>query len=126
MDFRVGDSIFNVHGQPGVIKEHRRDTGEYIVDNKTMVKEGPRKFGYINGLSEPDRKSFQDIMEKVHGMSDPKERVQELKTLVDSMLGDPQRIHLHRYLQAELAHIMHSYGIKQNVYSISELAVQSG
>ena len=119
MGFKVGDALFDRYGQPGLITNKEKISGDITVDTKKEVMADAHRHGYINGLSLQDREKFNKDMDEVRAMENPKEQVMALRDKIGE-LNDPKDFRLKRYLHAELSHLMNTHNIKPRYYTMEE------
>lgn len=119
MNFRVGDAVFDQAGRPGVMTG-RNEQNQLIVERQGEAYEKARRRGFINGLTQDQRTKFNEVMDKVFELKDPKARVSELTTKLDELKLDPRNHIVTRYLQGELTHIMNTEGIQPRTYKVDE------
>ena len=123
MQFRVGDTVFNYAGEPGVIKDRKVQSGEYVLDPKGATLAEVQKRGYINGLSADLRQEFNAVMDQVRDIPEPEKRVNMLSEKIEEKktVGDPKSRLVAKYLNAEMQHIMLTNNITNRQYTIEEL-----
>lgn len=122
MSLRVGDSVFLPRGETAVVTDHDKKTSKFALSTSPEVKKQNTRHGYINGMSPDQRASLMALMDQVKELSDPNERVGQLRSKLEELKSDPTQWRMSRYVEAELAHTMNVFGIKPTTYS-SELGV---
>jgi hypothetical protein len=120
----IGDSVFVRNGAPGVVVN--RDAAGVRVD---IQQHGPQleetqKRGYINGLNPVERSEFNQVIDQMRAIKDPKQRVQEMRGVIEELRKDPQKGVLTKYLESELIHTMISYNIKATEYVTDDLRIR--
>jgi hypothetical protein len=119
--FRVGDTVFNRKGVPGVVTHRDPKTAELEVEIKGEKFEQARRIGFINGLSEEQRASYNSVIEDIRENNpEPIKRVDALQEKISELKKDPKNFVLTKYLSAEQAHIMNSEHIQPKSYQIEE------
>ena len=120
-NFRVGDTVFDRKGVPGVIVRRDPKTAELEVQVQGDKFEKARRVGYINGLTPDQRTEYNKVIEEVReGNPEPTKRVDALQSKISELKKDPKNFVLTKYLSAEQAHIMNSEHIQSKSYKIEE------
>lgn len=114
VSYSIGDVTFSNTGQPGVIVA-RKDNQDLEVDQSKKTVRETHKFGYINGLSDMERKKLHESLEKLSELP-IRERVTELRKTINQIEDTRENVKLKDYLKAELAHIMYSHNIQPRFY----------
>jgi len=125
MSFRIGDTVFNHQGRPGVVADRDPLTKELKVNQDPVANAEHLRHGYINGLSQEQREEFAKILDSVKEEKDPKKRVEDLQTRIQELQMDPKNRVMTRYLTAEMSHIMFTHGIVPQTYTTFEDRVRS-
>lgn len=120
MGFKVGDTYFNRDGRPGVVAARNPQSQSLEIQREGPEFEKTRGFGYINGLKEEERASFQSIIQTMREKPGTADRVLWLQGQIEELKQDPKRHVLTRYLESELAHVMNSEGMYPRTYRIDE------
>lgn len=123
MSFRVGDTVFDQMGRPGVMTG-RDEQSQLIVERQGETYEKARRRGFINGLTTDQRTKFNEVMDKVLEAKDPKERVNQLTNKLEELKVDPRNHIVTRYLQGEFTHIMNTEGIHPRTYKVDEFNIR--
>jgi hypothetical protein len=120
MSSRVGDVVFLPTGRPAVVTEASPQQNKLkTVDAPDEVRKAHRH-GYINGLSVEQRREFDAFLDDVKKIEDPEKRIEEIQKKVTELNHDPRQQRLSKYLSSEMAHLMHTSGIKPRVYEIDQ------
>ena len=120
---RVGDSIFNVNGKPGLVVDRHSVSGELTVNIDRPEVTKKYRNGYINGLSENERSEFNNILDEVKGVENLTDRVAIPKKKIGELSTEPKNRILAGYLSAELFHLMHSTGIQPKQYNTTPTGI---
>ena len=121
MSIRVGDVVFVGSGNPALVKDRDHITGQLRLEPGKAKTHDEMRHGYINGLSQDTRQSFNEILDEVkQGTEDPGERAEQLRLKIDELEQDPRNFLLARYLRAEMVHIMNTFNIKPKEYIVHE------
>jgi len=115
---RVGDVVFMPSGRPAVVTESDRHSGKLVTTDDPAVVREKHRHGYINGLDVEQRNQFAAFLDRIKTIPEPEKRVEELQGRIKELSGDPSQHRLMKYLTAEMAHIMHTSGIRPKVYEI--------
>lgn len=118
MSFRVGDAVFGVNGIPGVVKSQDKVTGDVEVDVERSEVEKVHKHGYINGLSQNERKNFFSHLEEVENIEDQHKKIEAMRDKIKELKQDPKQIKMVRYLESQLYHFMSSSNISPRMYTM--------
>ena len=123
MSLKVGDPVFEKTGFPSYVKEREPETESVHLDaRKEKVKEQSRH-GYIRGLSGEQRSDFNEILDDIADISEPREKAATLQEKIQDIEGSEptlQNKRMIRYLKSELFHIMQSYKVFPREYQTSE------
>ena len=123
MTYRIGDTLFNAVGKPGVMVGRSEDGESLRIETEGENLESARHRGYINGLSPEERELYNAIVDEARAQPEVKARVEHLQEQVEAFRHDPRQQNLTRYLEAELAHTMNSTGFQSKEYVIPEIQV---
>lgn len=109
MSFQIRDPIFSHTGEPGIVKEYRKNQEELVIDSKSEQVQKQLRHGYIKGMAPNMRVEFDQFMDKVKATQDPKSKVNMLQERIKSLEKEstPNSQILIGYLRSELAHVMH-------------------
>lgn len=126
LSVRPGDVLFLRGGEPSVVTGFDKMAGKIRAAQDERSVTDHIRHGYINGLSEGNRQEFMAILDQVKGTTeDPTERIQLLRTRLDTLEQDPKQQSLARYLRSEMTHMMAAYGVKPREFTIDEERVRS-
>lgn len=120
MSYQVGDLVFQRSGQPGLLVARDKENNSLVLDTKSEKLQKAQKYGYINGLSPNVRAEYEGVIDDVRQSSEPKKRLEHLKTAIDGLGDDPEKFALRRYLKSEMAHIMNTFRIRPESYQVDE------
>ncbi|MBF0442933.1 MAG: hypothetical protein HQK54_13585 [Oligoflexales bacterium] len=121
----VGDVTFLGNGKPALVVGFNENTGEYITRTKGEEFEKTRKNTFINGLSPEERGRYNEIVDKVHNLNDPKKKIEELVSKIEKFKMDPRQHKITRYLESELFHTMQNFGVEPREYMVEESKVSA-
>jgi phosphoenolpyruvate synthase/pyruvate phosphate dikinase len=120
MTRQVGDAVFSRSGKPGVVLDRDAATGRLKVERAGEGLDKVKKRGYINGLNTEERAQYNEIRDKVLEKEKPKEKVETLVAHLDELKANPKNHNLSKYVEADLAHTMITFGINPKTYEADE------
>ena len=125
MKVRPGDAVFDRQGHPTLVKRRQELTGDLVLESDSnKVRQGLRH-GYLNGISPVAREQLYDALDEVkEATQDPLQRTELLREKLVELRKDPRNHHLGQYLEAEIMHILNSFNIRPNEYTIHENKVR--
>lgn len=123
MSMRIGDTFFDHLGRPGLVTG-RDDRNRLQVETKGENYDKARGRGFINGLEAEQRQQFNEVMDQIFALKDPREKVGKLSEKIDELKNDPRNFVVTRYLESELTHLMNTEGIQPKVYLVDEYFVR--
>ena len=124
MSLKIGDPVFNVQGQAGLVSAKEQRTGKTVVNTDRAELQSGIRHGYLKGLDPKEREAFNQIMDAVKAMPKPEDRVAELKTKIDTMEAGQQStdgLKMLRYLKSEFFHLMQTQHVNPSTYTVDEL-----
>ena len=116
----IGDILFSAEGRPGIIIGKSGNAGALVVQRDGPDIKAAKTRSYINGVPPEARAKFNEIMDQMNGMEDPKEKIISLTKQIEELKVDPRNHLMTRYLEGELAYIMNSTGNVSKEYTTSE------
>ncbi len=121
MSIGIGDPAFTRTGRPGVIQPSTTQPGRVEIETDLSAVQQAHRHGYLKGISPEDRASFNQIMDGVQRLEDPKAQVHALQTQIGELEQNPsaQKQHVVHYLRSELFHIMDTHNITPTSYVLS-------
>ncbi len=121
MSIRVGDAVFIRNGVPATVKDRDPNTGKLVLSQDQQQVRVDFRHGYLNGMSEETRLELYGILDAVKAeTADPSERLEKLRVKLEEVDVDPRKVHLARYLRAEMTHIMNTHQIRPREFSAQE------
>lgn len=125
MSIRIGDAVFLRSGQPAIVKDRLKSSGELILENEPKAVQQAFRHGYVNGMTPETRASLNEILDRIKGENkDPAERVTAMQTKLNEIEQDPRNRDLARYLRSEMMHLMNTYSIKPREFKLDEINVR--
>ncbi len=125
MTLRIGDSVFSRDGKPAVVIDRDEASAKLKLSTKKSETNNSTRHGYINGLSEVNRESFNSIMDDFKEIEDPKERATEMRSKLTELEADPRNHRIAKYVRSELMHLMNTYRIKPTNFTVDSARVDS-
>ncbi len=120
MSVRISDPVFLYDGQPAKVIGRDQLNGKLDVDSNLKQVTEDFRHGYIKGLEKDIRQDFDDFMDKINQIEDPKEKVEILQKRILELEENisPLSQKLVGYYKAELAHVMHTYNTSPRYFTI--------
>ena len=123
MSVKIGGPIFNNKGMPGIVIDRDQKTAELVVDRGQESFEKATRHGFLLGMDSKMRDDFNDVMDRIKSLKEPKEKVLALQTKIHELRTDEptkEGLRLSRYLESELFHVMSTYRYEPRIYRVSE------
>lgn len=125
MSIRVGDAVFIRTGVPTTVKDRDPLSGKLLLEQDPLKVREDARHGYLNGMSQETRAEFNGILDQVKAETeDPGERVEKLRLRLMEIEEDPRKLHLARYVRAEMTHLMNTYQIRPREFTVHESKVR--
>lgn len=119
LPIRPGDIIFTRQADPALVKERSLSTGTLKLDRDPEAVREMSRHGYLNGIDLESRQELNAILDEVKGStSDKAQRIEMLKTRLETLEQDPKNASVARYLKSEMVHLMNVYGVKPREFTI--------
>ena len=120
MKYIQGDPIFRRNGTPGIVREVDKSKAHVKVDSDGGEVKRHFRHGYLQGLSNDNRKRFNEIMDQVNEVESPLEKVHALRNHVNQLEldADLKSREVIGYLKSEIAHVMFTKSISPRYYTL--------
>jgi hypothetical protein len=124
MSLKIGDSAFQSNGRVSIIRNIDPISGQLELDQSREATTTELRHGYLNGLSEDERKVFNDTLDAVRGSEQTEEKVKMMSESIESLRQDPKNYRIVQYLQSQMSHIIQSEGYRPKIYSVPASSVE--
>lgn len=110
MSLKVGDPVFTSDALPGLLHKKDEAASKTIVDTDLKSVKQHFRHGYIKGLNDVERSTFNGVMDEIKGTPEDMQKVEKLHAKIQDLEHEPtvENMKLARYLKAELFHLMSS------------------
>ena len=113
----IGDTVFNGKGLPGIVTRIN-GAGETTIETHGPEIKKAQSRGYINGLRVEERAEYNQIIDQVNRIEEPKEKIALLQNASNAIKDDPSKNIVKKYLDSEINHLMIIHRIRSREYTV--------
>ncbi len=115
---KIGDPRFSSAGHPQKVIGENEENNKVILNRDFDQVQSSFRHGYYVGLE--NRNRFNDIMDEVQEISDPREKLDLLLEKLGDIEseGSSSADNLAKYLRSEISYISNTYNVKPRTFSL--------